>query len=268
MSSPASRHCRRWSAAVRRRSTHSGPNCRSSAWRIAAARPGLRPPVETVISRSPRRTSATLWKSHRSGASSTFTGTRWARAIRASSTCLGARDAGDPQHMQRGDLVRPGQVREGLGTARPRRCLVGEHGDIRRAAGLQQAQPAQAGRAAGGEADAQPGRIDGEGNHGHSRAFWQLEKMIFLSGSRMRRKKDDLSISSAGMRGLYSKSGAIEGRRCGAWRVHRAGPRAPGTAAAFLAVRVRVQPSACPGDGLRNHVGAMHRGVMVGSIHS
>ncbi len=90
---PSRRHAARWSRSRARRSAHSGPYWSASRARMRAARPGLAPPVETVSSRSPRRTSATLWKSHSSGRSSTFTSTRSERARAASSA---ARSSGSP----------------------------------------------------------------------------------------------------------------------------------------------------------------------------
>ena len=87
------RHAARWPRSSASRSAHSGPYSAASRARMRAARPGLAPPVDTVNSRSPRRTSATLWKSHSAGRSSTFTSTRSERASAASSS---ASSSGSP----------------------------------------------------------------------------------------------------------------------------------------------------------------------------
>ena len=81
---PRRRHAARLAAIAFRRSAHSGPNARASSPQMRAARPGLLPLVDTVSSRSPRRTWAGLWKSQRSITSSTLTRQPAARAVRAS----------------------------------------------------------------------------------------------------------------------------------------------------------------------------------------
>ena len=64
---PGRRHAARLAAIRFNRSLHSGPKVRASSLRMRAASPGLLPPVETVSSRSPRRTWAGLWKSQSVG---------------------------------------------------------------------------------------------------------------------------------------------------------------------------------------------------------
>ena len=112
---PRPRQAIRRSRSKASRSLHSGPNSAASRARSRAARPGLAPLVETVSSRSPRRTSATLWKSHSSGRSSTLTSTRSERAD-AASCCGGIGRAG---RRSRAPAVPPnqsGQAREAAAT--------------------------------------------------------------------------------------------------------------------------------------------------------
>ena len=86
------------------RSAHSGPKRSASSRRMRAARPGLRPPVETVSSRSPRRTTDGLWKSQ--PADDVLDVDQHARRAGAPGEREGGgeRQIGDPQHAQPGEL--------------------------------------------------------------------------------------------------------------------------------------------------------------------
>src|SRR6185437_13850585 len=81
---PSSRQPERAALRSSRRAVHSPLKRSSSHSRRMRDRPGALPPVETVTTRSPRRTAAGTWKSQRSGTSSTLTRTpawraSWAR---------------------------------------------------------------------------------------------------------------------------------------------------------------------------------------------
>src|SRR6185437_7052299 len=80
---PSARHAARVLPSSSTRTFHSGPKCASSHSRRRRAKPGARPPVEAVRTRSPRRTMAGTWKSHSSGLSSTLTRIPALRALSA-----------------------------------------------------------------------------------------------------------------------------------------------------------------------------------------
>lgn len=63
----------------------------SSERRISRARAGLRPPVETAICSSPRRSTDGMMTSQSAGRSTTFTSVRWARAAAATARSTSSR---------------------------------------------------------------------------------------------------------------------------------------------------------------------------------
>ena len=130
--------CRRSAPAA---AAHSGPNAWASWARMRAARPGLLPAVETVSSRSPRRTCEGLWKSQKATTSSTLTRQPPALAARASGAASAIGRSAIHSSAKRASSAAPGRRRRSRSRGQlvqVRRGRVGEHRDLLGAAREQQ----------------------------------------------------------------------------------------------------------------------------------